>query len=103
MTTEIETEFDSRIGTENCDVLGCNAVSTCIVGCGQGHPSCDLHARGADYVFPSSEKVVTKDPYRADPGMYEAKPYNTVDAPKSRYPHIARNRAERRARMRETA
>jgi hypothetical protein len=38
-----------------CDVHGCEAPATCIIGCGEGHPSCDYHAQGADYIEPLAD------------------------------------------------
>ena len=39
-------------GRTECDVIGCVELAICIVGGGQGHPSCEDHAKGADYISP---------------------------------------------------
>jgi hypothetical protein len=34
-----------------CDVIGCDAPAICMIGTLDGHPSCELHARGADHIW----------------------------------------------------
>ena len=44
-------------GATKCDVIGCDVLAICIVGCGQGHPSCERHAKGENYISPLSEEA----------------------------------------------
>lgn len=39
-------------GQTVCDVIPCQSLAICIVGCGAGHPSCEKHAQMADHISP---------------------------------------------------